>query len=115
MFLLKYYFLLALLSLNLIRISRADALKECDHRQLEVFFKKHANSKQALFSHVSFYERPQKYNLEQKKRLCELAVEFMKKEDEMRLKQERRDNIFRKFLAPREQTSYHRDFHTLRY
>jgi hypothetical protein len=116
MLLINYYFLLAVFSLNLIRSSIADALKECDHGQMEEFYKTNVNGKQSLFSHVSYYERPlQTLTFIQIKRLCTLTREIAKKENEMRLRQERRARIFREFLAPREPTSFHRDFHTIRY
>ncbi len=92
-------------SINLIRFTIADALKECDHGQVEEFFRTNVNTKQSLFSHVSYYERPlQTLALVQIKRLCTLTREIAKKENEMRLRQERRARIFREFLAPREQT-----------
>jgi hypothetical protein len=48
-------------------------------------------------------------------RLIELAEEEVRIENELRMEQERRDKIYREYLASRVQSSFMRDFLTLRY
>jgi hypothetical protein len=50
-----------------------------------------------------------------KMRLIELAEEELRIENEMRMEQERRDKIYREYLLSRVQSSFMRDFLTLRY
>ena len=115
-----YYFLLAFFSHNLIRLSRTAAfiaLEKSHHdHEPEVFYKNHMITKLNIFSPVSFYDSPIRPSREYLKRRYEFAVEKMRKENELRLAQEKRDKIYREHLAQRAtQTSFHRDFHTFRY
>ena len=75
--------------------------------------KNHMNSKFNIFGPISFGESTIRPSREYLRMRQELKVENMRKENEMRLDQARRDQIFRKYLN--QQSSFHRDFHTLRY
>jgi hypothetical protein len=66
-----------------------------------------------IFGPISFRESTIRPTREYLKIRHELIGENIKKENEMRLEQARRDQIFRKYLN--QQGSFHRDFHTLRY
>jgi len=117
MSLINYFYLLAaLFSLISIQTSKVAAFVESDQNQMEGLSKNHVNPKRGLFGQVIFANRRPTLTLEQFKRIHELAVERKQKEKETRLKQERREKIYRDLLAQGErQTSFHRDFHTMRY
>jgi hypothetical protein len=109
----QYFFLLVLSSLNLIQISKVAAFEVSDQTQMADFSVNREAPKRGLFGQVIFYDRRPKMTQKQIKKLYEMVEEQMKKERELMFEQERKEKIYRELLA--QPSSFHRDFHTMRY
>jgi hypothetical protein len=75
-------------------------------------YQKNHNKKRGFFEMHSFYGNPYISHAGLLKQI-QKAQKKEKKENDMRLEQDRRDKIFRQYLN--QQSSFHRDFHTIRY
>jgi hypothetical protein len=64
---------------------------------------------------IQYGHRKNQNLLNYMKRILEYLDSVKEKDLQMKLMEERRDNIFRKYLASRSQSSFTRDFVTMRY
>jgi hypothetical protein len=90
MYINRYFFLLALCSLNLIQISKVAAFEVSDQKQMADFSVNREDAKRGLFGQVVFYDRRPKMTPKQLQKLYKIVQEEMKKEREIMFEQERK-------------------------